>query len=65
MGVGGLGSPAAAYLAGAGIGTLGLVDGDTVELSNLHRQIIHSSDKLGRMKVESAIEYLERYALNK
>lgn len=41
VGTGGLGSPAAFYLAGAGIGTIGLMDGDTVDSSNLHRQIIH------------------------
>ena len=61
VGVGGLGCPAAAYLAGAGVGTLGLMDGDTVELSNLHRQIAHNSSRLGMSKVESAQEYLTSY----
>lgn len=60
VGVGGLGCPAAAYLAGAGVGKIGLVDGDTVEISNLHRQIIHSSNKIGQTKVESAVEYLRQ-----
>jgi len=54
VGAGGLGAPAALYLAAAGVGTLGLVDGDTVDLSNLHRQVIHHTDDLGRQKVESA-----------
>ena len=54
IGVGGLGSPAGFYLAAAGIGTLGLVDGDTLELSNLQRQIAHTTADLGRSKVESA-----------
>nr|OQO21173.1 hypothetical protein B0A51_10916 [Rachicladosporium sp. CCFEE 5018] len=58
VGVGGLGCPAAAYLAGAGVGTLGLVDGDTVEASNLHRQIAHSTATVGMSKVDSAIKYL-------
>lgn len=43
VGAGGIGAPAALYLAGAGIGTLGIMDGDVVEISNLHRQIIHST----------------------
>lgn len=59
IGAGGLGCPAAAYIAGAGIGTLGLVDGDEVEVSNLHRQIIHSTARVGMKKVESAITYLK------
>ncbi|WP_225721809.1 HesA/MoeB/ThiF family protein [Candidatus Vallotiella sp. (ex Adelges kitamiensis)] len=53
VGVGGLGSPAAMYLAAAGIGTLTLVDADTVELTNLQRQILHPSDSIGQTKVES------------
>ncbi|KAM0714246.1 hypothetical protein Q7P37_010033 [Cladosporium fusiforme] len=58
VGVGGLGCPAAAYLAGAGVGTLGLMDGDTVEISNLHRQVAHGTDRVGMSKVDSAAEYL-------
>ncbi len=59
VGAGGLGCPAAAYLAGAGVGVLGLVDGDTVEVSNLHRQVAHSTSRVGMTKVESAITYLK------
>ncbi|KJX99417.1 molybdenum cofactor biosynthetic protein [Zymoseptoria brevis] len=58
VGVGGLGCPAAAYLAGAGVGTIGLMDGDTVELSNLHRQVAHSTSRVGKSKVDSAHAYL-------
>ena len=54
VGAGGLGSPAALYLAAAGIGTIGLVDFDAVEASNLQRQIIHSTDDIGRSKLASA-----------
>ena len=54
VGAGGLGSPAALYLAAAGVGTLGVVDADAVELSNLQRQILHGTDALGRPKTESA-----------
>jgi molybdopterin-synthase adenylyltransferase len=54
IGAGGLGSPALQYLAGAGVGTLGIVDDDSVSLSNLHRQIIHATEDVGRPKTESA-----------
>jgi sulfur-carrier protein adenylyltransferase/sulfurtransferase len=54
LGAGGLGSPAALYLAAAGIGTLGLVDNDVVDLSNLQRQVAHSNDRIGVPKVDSA-----------
>jgi molybdopterin/thiamine biosynthesis adenylyltransferase len=54
IGLGGLGSPVAMYLAAAGVGHLTLVDDDVVEVSNLQRQIIHGEDDLGRLKVESA-----------
>lgn len=60
IGAGGLGCPAAFYLAAAGIGALGLVDSDRVELSNLQRQILHSTMDVGREKVESAKEKLNR-----
>ena len=58
IGVGGLGSPAALYLAAAGIGTIGLVDGDVVDLSNLQRQILHTTAGIGKPKVESGREML-------
>lgn len=58
IGAGGLGSPAALYLAAAGVGTLGLVDPDRVELSNLHRQLLHGTADTGRSKVESARDRL-------
>jgi molybdopterin/thiamine biosynthesis adenylyltransferase/rhodanese-related sulfurtransferase len=56
LGAGGLGSPAALYLAAAGVGTLGIVDDDTVDLSNLQRQVIHTTDRVGEPKVDSAAE---------
>jgi molybdopterin/thiamine biosynthesis adenylyltransferase/rhodanese-related sulfurtransferase len=56
IGAGGLGSPALLYLAAAGVGTLGVVDFDTVDLSNLQRQVVHTNDRIGRKKVESAAE---------
>ncbi|HJQ77475.1 MAG TPA: molybdopterin-synthase adenylyltransferase MoeB [Acidimicrobiia bacterium] len=58
IGAGGLGSPAAMYLAAAGVGTIGIVDFDVVDASNLQRQILHNVDRLGQSKVESARETL-------
>jgi sulfur-carrier protein adenylyltransferase/sulfurtransferase len=72
LGAGGLGSPAALYLAAAGVGTLGIVDNDEVDLSNLQRQVIHSSERIGVSKVDSAEQTInalnpdvkvEKYAL--
>jgi molybdopterin/thiamine biosynthesis adenylyltransferase len=72
LGAGGLGSPAALYLAAAGVGTLGIVDNDDVDLSNLQRQVIHSSERIGVPKVDSAEQTIrelnpdvkvEKYAL--
>ena len=60
VGNGGLGSPVALYLAAAGVGTIGLMDGDVVDLSNLQRQIIHSTADVGRPKVISAKEKINR-----
>ena len=60
IGAGGLGCPAGFYLAAAGIGTLGVLDSDQVELSNLQRQILHTTSDLGRQKVESAREKLNQ-----
>jgi molybdopterin/thiamine biosynthesis adenylyltransferase/rhodanese-related sulfurtransferase len=56
LGAGGLGSPTALYLAAAGVGTLGIVDNDVVDLSNLQRQVIHTTDRVGVPKVDSAQE---------
>ena len=56
IGAGGLGSPAALYLAAAGVGTLGIIDMDVVDLSNLQRQILHGTNDIGRLKTESAME---------
>jgi molybdopterin/thiamine biosynthesis adenylyltransferase/rhodanese-related sulfurtransferase len=72
LGAGGLGSPAALYLAAAGVGTLGIVDNDDVDLSNLQRQVIHNSERIGVSKVDSAEQtirelnpdvHVEKYAL--
>ena len=62
IGAGGLGSPASLYLAAAGVGRLGIVDADVVDESNLQRQIVHSTERLGEAKVESAKRTIE--ALN-
>jgi molybdopterin/thiamine biosynthesis adenylyltransferase len=59
LGAGGLGSPAALYLAAAGVGTLGIVDMDTVDESNLQRQLLHNIDRVGMRKVDSAKQTLE------
>ena len=58
IGAGGLGSPAALYLAAAGVGTVGIVDNDVVDLSNLHRQLLHGTRDIGRKKADSARERL-------
>ena len=60
LGAGGLGSPAALYLAAAGVGTLGIVDMDVVDASNLQRQVIHNLDRVGQKKVDSAAETIRR-----
>ncbi|SMN19681.1 similar to Saccharomyces cerevisiae YHR111W UBA4 Protein that activates Urm1p before its conjugation to proteins (urmylation) [Maudiozyma saulgeensis] len=60
IGAGGLGCPSLPYLAGAGIGTIGIVDNDTIDTSNLHRQILHSTANVGMLKCESAKRYLEQ-----
>ena len=60
LGAGGLGSPAALYLAAAGIGTLGIVDMDDVDASNLQRQILHNMDRSGQRKVDSARQTIEK-----
>src|SRR5467141_4688644 len=62
IGAGGLGSPAAMYLAAAGVGTLGIVDFDVVDFSNLQRQIIHGTPDVGRSKLASAKDRL--HAIN-
>jgi len=59
LGAGGLGSPSALYLAAAGVGTLGIVDNDVVDLSNLQRQVIHTTDRIGVPKVDSAEESMK------
>ena len=59
IGAGGLGSPVAFYLAAAGVGTIGLIDNDIVDLSNLQRQILHTNDRVGMPKVESAQKTLK------
>lgn len=60
VGAGALGAPAALYLAGAGVGTIGVMDADSVSVSNLHRQIIHSMDRIGVNKAKSAKTAMER-----
>src|SRR5574342_104694 len=62
IGAGGLGSPTAVYLAAAGVGTIGLMDGDVVDVSNLQRQVLHTTANVGRPKVDSGAETIQ--ALN-
>ena len=59
VGAGGLGSPVSIYLAAAGVGTIGLVDFDRVDATNLHRQILYGTSSVGRPKLEAARERLE------
>ncbi|MBI4240746.1 MAG: ThiF family adenylyltransferase, partial [Candidatus Rokubacteria bacterium] len=59
IGAGGLGSPTAIYLAAAGVGTLGIIDGDRVDISNLQRQILHRTPDIGRPKAESATDTIK------
>ncbi len=59
IGAGGLGSPALLYLVAAGVGRIGVADSDVVELSNLQRQVLHATDRIGQLKVESAITILK------
>src|ERR1700744_905511 len=59
IGTGGLGAPILAYLAAAGVGTIGVVDFDTVDISNLHRQIIHKTNNVGKLKTQSAVEMMK------
>jgi len=61
IGAGGLGSPILYYLVAAGVGTVGIVDGDEVSVSNLNRQILHWTEDLGRLKTDSASEKLRRF----
>src|SRR5688572_22310476 len=61
IGAGGLGSPVAIYLALAGVGTLGIVEFDTVDLSNLQRQLLHQTDDVGKSKMQSAVESPHAY----
>ena len=61
IGAGGLGSPSAIYLSLAGVGTVGIVDFDVVELSNLQRQVLHHTSDVGRPKVQSAIDNIKAY----
>src|SRR5437870_13730881 len=60
IGAGGLGSPAALYLAAAGVGTIALADGDVVDLTNLQRQILHTTQSVGKLKAASGRDALER-----
>jgi len=64
IGAGGLGSPAALYLAAAGVGTIGIIDFDVVDHSNLQRQILHGTDDVGRLKVESARDTIQNINSN-
>ena len=60
IGAGGLGSPCSMYLAAAGVGKIGIVDNDIVDLSNLQRQILHNAENINKNKVDSALETLKK-----
>src|SRR5580698_7717463 len=60
IGAGGLGSPLLMYLAAAGVGAIGLIDNDRVDITNLQRQIVHATDRIGDLKVDSARDSLAR-----
>lgn len=62
VGAGGLGCPSALYLAGAGVGHIGIVDYDDIEITNLHRQLLYSTLDIGMSKVGAAAESLQRYS---
>jgi molybdopterin/thiamine biosynthesis adenylyltransferase len=62
VGAGGLGCPAIQYLAAAGVGRIGIVDDDAVDLSNLQRQILHSEETVGTSKAQSAASFANKYA---
>lgn len=61
VGAGGLGSPCLMYLSGAGIGEIGIIDGDCVDNSNLHRQVIHSTNNKGKNKAKSASDFVKSF----
>lgn len=61
IGAGGLGCPCALYLTGAGVGHIGIIDYDTIELNNLHRQLLFTCHDIGRAKVDAAADHLTKY----
>jgi adenylyltransferase/sulfurtransferase len=63
VGAGGLGCPVSSYLAAAGVGKLGIVDHDEVSLDNLHRQVLHNEQSVGKLKVDSIKDAIQRFVL--